>query len=197
MGYDLHITRRAQWHATDGPAITVEQWRAFVDADPDLRMDDSLGEDVALWSGGRVPGWIAWRDGNLETTHPDDALLRKMVAIAGALDARAVGDDGERYDADGVAHPAPRPGLFARLKAWWQAQRTAPVAAADPLPFAVGDRVRDTFGNLATVVRIDLRAHSGLGDVLVRYDDGRELHCAAIAHGLEIAQSPATRGSTG
>jgi hypothetical protein len=197
MGYDVHITRRAQWQDDRGPAITVEHWRALVAADPELQFDGDLGEDVATWRGGPAPGWIAWRAGNLETKNPDIALLRKMAAIAAVLDAQVQGDDGERYDAAGNAQPAPRPrrpGLVARLWSWWRAQRTRVITLA-PLPFAVGDRVRDTFGNVGTVVRIDLRAHSGLGDVAVRYDDGRVVHNAAIAHGLEPADAATAPGT--
>jgi hypothetical protein len=81
---------------------------------------------------------------------------------------------------------------FAR---WWSnmiSPGATPLNAAQ-LPFKVGDRVQDIFGdkNTGTVTRIDVRAEHGLGLITVKYDDGREIYSAAIAHGLVPIQNDA------
>jgi len=64
-------------------------------------------------------------------------------------------------------------------------------AGADPrpqpaeLPFTVGDRVADTWGNRALVTEIDVAAEHGLGRIRRRYEDGRELSCSVVAHDLK------------
>lgn len=55
------------------------------------------------------------------------------------------------------------------------------------LPFAVGDRVRDTWGNKHTVVRIEPKADHGKGVIRTRRDDGTELSHMMFAHGLTHA----------
>src|SRR5688500_3851169 len=98
MGYNLYITRREDWMDEDGPGISLEEWRSYVESDAELRMDDSLGEHVAVWSGPSTEvSWLAWTGGNLETKNPDEPLVRKMIAVAAALGAKVQGDDGERY----------------------------------------------------------------------------------------------------
>jgi hypothetical protein len=54
-----------------------------------------------------------------------------------------------------------------------------------PPSFAQGDRVKDTWGNLGTVASVDTAAEHGLGRVIVKMDDGREVRVALIASGLE------------
>jgi len=36
MGYDIHITRRQSWADTGAPEITLAEWQAIVDSDPEL-----------------------------------------------------------------------------------------------------------------------------------------------------------------
>ncbi len=38
MGYDVHITRKAEW-SDDESAITLGEWLSVVDADPEMRLD--------------------------------------------------------------------------------------------------------------------------------------------------------------
>jgi len=58
-------------------------------------------------------------------------------------------------------------------------------AQVDGLPFEVGDRVTDTWGNAAVVTEIDRKVEHGLGRIRIRYDDGRELAYSVVAHGLK------------
>ena len=39
MGYDLHITRRAEWADRDGPEITLKEWEAYVRSDDEVRIE--------------------------------------------------------------------------------------------------------------------------------------------------------------
>ena len=55
------------------------------------------------------------------------------------------------------------------------------------VPFRVGDRVRDTWGNYHTVIEVDPKAEQGLGIIRTRREsDGVELGSAMIAHGLTL-----------
>lgn len=198
MGYVLHITRRRDWSDPAGPEISFQEWLTHVRSDPELRMDASLGDDVTVWSGPsahELPG-LFWVDGNIETKYPDEALIRKMVAIATTLGGSVQGDDGERYDASGLTIAAPVPTKLQRLRRWWSnllSPRLKPMNAAE-VPFKVGDRVRDIFGNrsIGTITRIDLRAEHGMGLISVTYDDGRIVHGAAFAPGFEPVRSEST-----
>lgn len=122
MGYDVHITRKAHWWDEDGPAISEQEWRTYLDSDPEMRLDgyaeastpsgDTLRvEDpgIAVWTAhprlAEHGGWIQHENqtGNIVVTNPDDAFLAKMWAIAQALQAKVVGDEGEEYGPYGQA----------------------------------------------------------------------------------------------
>lgn len=189
MGYDLHITRRKDWSDENDRSISLDEWRSYVESDPELRMDDSLGDHFAVWSGPsahELP-WLTWANGNIDSKNPDQPLIRKMVAVAAALGASVQGDDGERYDQSAAPEPRPSPGLLERAKAFWSEVTARPLSPLDPseLPFKVGDRVRDVFGNEATVTAIDLRAEQGVGVITVKYEDGRIVQSTAVAHGFD------------
>ncbi len=51
-------------------------------------------------------------------------------------------------------------------------------------PFSVGQRVRTGWGRPATVISIDCNAHAGVGQIEVRYDDGRVATTNCMSHGL-------------
>jgi hypothetical protein len=59
-----------------------------------------------------------------------------------------------------------------------------PAAGAD-VPFVEGQRVRTPWGRPATIVRIDRMADGGLGEIELRYDDGRTATTNCVSHGLE------------
>ena len=52
----------------------------------------------------------------------------------------------------------------------------------------VGDRVKDVWGALGTVIRIDAAAEHGLGLLTVRYDDGRVISASLVAHDYRLAE---------
>jgi len=194
MGYNLYITRRDKTlMPTKDSEIALEEWNRWVESDPELRFDESLGEHTAFWSGRsdlEIP-WLQWGDGCIETKNPDDALIAKMVSIAEALGASVRGEGGERYGGPFEPEPIERPTILQRLRSWWQSRASSPAELeVSDLPFRVGDRVRDVFGdrNPATITKIDLNADHGMGRITVRYDDGRIGHHVAISHGLESSK---------
>jgi hypothetical protein len=197
MGYDLHVTRG------DGQPIGEAEWRAYVASDRELDLtgvaeaetpDGTLRYEnpgLACWRGHPAgePVWFDFRDGQVVVKNPDEPTIGKMLIIAAALRARVQGDDGEIYESPGGS-PAPPPAppqesLGARVRAWLGRLRPAATVEPAALPFVKGDRVRDFRGQMGTVTAIDVHADHGLGRIVVRLDDGRELTLAAIAHGLE------------
>jgi hypothetical protein len=187
LGYDLHITRRRHW-VDSGRDITANEWLDHVRRDPELRLEQENGPYLAVWRGpSELDGpWLDWSDGQIYTKNPGAALVDKMVAIAKQLDAIVQGDDGEIYERAGQAPREPTPSIGERLTRWFERLRPQrPLKIEhESLPFAAGDRVRDTWGNEHTVILIDPEAEHGMGMILTRRDDGTELGHAMIAHGL-------------
>ena len=120
MGYDLHITRAADWSASEDAPITLEEWLAFVRSDPEMRLDgfaeaaNDEGEAIrveapglAVWTAYPRHGvdgnmaWLLWFGGRIDAKNPDEEFRRKLHAIARALRARVQGDEGEVYGPDG------------------------------------------------------------------------------------------------
>ncbi|MFF4259769.1 hypothetical protein ACFY1L_52345 [Streptomyces sp. NPDC001663] len=107
MGYDIHITRRANWWDDEGPEITTAEWETVVEADAELEMVP----EPPGWDGPRH--WIAqmithppeerlgtalyWDSGEIRAKNPTDILIAKMRQPAIALNAKVQGDDGEYY----------------------------------------------------------------------------------------------------
>lgn len=197
MGYDLHITRAQDWTDSESIPITGAEWKALVASDPQLELigaaeaaapDGVLRYEnpgLARWSGHTTDEevWFDLRQGRVVVKNPDEATIAKMVAVASALGARVVGDDGETYDSSGVP-PGPPPVSFAqRVAAWFQRMRPSPAPDVALPPFAVGARVRG-MGGEGTVVSVDPQAMHGHGTIEVRFDDGRVLTYSMFAHDL-------------
>lgn len=102
MGYDLHITRADAWAENTGKEISRAEWDAYVAKDPDLYAFPDMGEDFYRWAAPHIdpagsPPWLAYSEGNIYATYPDEELYGKMLTIARDLHARLQGDDGELY----------------------------------------------------------------------------------------------------
>ena len=102
MGYDLHITRKAQWSDEEGPTIGLDEWLRVIEEDLELSLDQdtqcSCGDDdvvLAAWKGD--PGLLGWFNGEISVKDPDRSLILKMAEIAKRLEAKVQGDDGEEY----------------------------------------------------------------------------------------------------
>ena len=116
MGYDVHITRSPDWTESASNPITIEEWLAAIEADPEMRLDGfaeartPAGETIRYESAG-LAVWTAWprgdhvigeawfdhRNGRIVVKSPDESILAKMREIAEKLQARVVGDEGEYY----------------------------------------------------------------------------------------------------
>lgn len=167
----------------------------MIEQDPELQLDTetrcsmSDGDYVfAAWNG--APGMLEYYNGEIRTKNPDEALVRKMVAIAHRLGAQVQGDDGEVYQPGGTAPREQRvvspPSLIERVKNWLSARRNAKQWQAGLPFFRVGSRVRDSIGRRGTVTEVDRYAEHGAGVLSVRFDDGNEARYALIASGVEL-----------
>jgi hypothetical protein len=196
MGYDLHITRRSEWADDDGPEITLEEWKAYVASDDEVRPDSDNGPTDFLWAAHPQEPWpLCWDRGEINTKNPDETTIRKLVAIANRLSATVQGDDGEIYREDGTSYqresstPAPspaQPGLLTRIASWFRHRRNVRELQSAAPAFRPGQRVKNPWGELGTVLSVDQSANGGLGSVRVRLDDGREQNLSYVASGLEI-----------
>jgi hypothetical protein len=99
MGYDIHITRKEYWVEEDGPAISLEEWLAYVASDADLRLSpERKTMAVMTVAASKYPtAWLDWVRGDIYTKNPDEPILAKMLQIASVLGAKVQGDDGEFY----------------------------------------------------------------------------------------------------
>jgi hypothetical protein len=137
VGYDVHITRKQSWSDLGGPEISLAEWIAVVESDPEMRLDgyaetkvpngvQRLERDgLAVWiaysgheKAGNI-GWFDYREGNVAVKNPDSEILTKMSSLAERLVATVQGDEGELYDASGniiqstnASPPTRRP--------WWK-----------------------------------------------------------------------------
>jgi hypothetical protein len=82
MGYELHITRAKSWAQNTKHRISAQEWLAYVAKDPELSLSRDGGSYFVKWSGKSKLNepWLDWRNGNIETKSPDEALIDKMVA---------------------------------------------------------------------------------------------------------------------
>ncbi|HEY6255255.1 MAG TPA: hypothetical protein VIY51_05620 [Xanthobacteraceae bacterium] len=136
MGYDLHITRKNDWSDPKGPKISLAEWLAFVNGDPEMRLeahaearlDDGsavrgVPEGLSIWTeysqhdeaGNKA--WFLYSRGEVTVKNPDEEIIRKMWSVAQALSAKVQGDDGEVYDS--CANESHRKEYLPK-KAWWK-----------------------------------------------------------------------------
>lgn len=120
MGYELHITRASTWVEADTNPITLEEWLAYVESDPELEIDEigeatttegetlSTGDPgLAIWTahpldgadGGRA--WIYHCQNCIVVKNPDEAFIAKMWRIAQHFGAKVFGDEDEECGQNG------------------------------------------------------------------------------------------------
>ena len=117
MGYDVHVVRTTHWLDARTDPIGKPDVDAAIDADPDLAWSGTDYVDMTD-DGGTVTRYfmITWRGvstfwwyrDQLLCKDPSQGQIAKLVDLARTLQARVVGDEGERYDL--------KPGLFGRRK---------------------------------------------------------------------------------
>ncbi|MGB3007882.1 MAG: hypothetical protein WBC06_15315 [Chitinophagaceae bacterium] len=118
MGYELHITRKANWFdEDDSRQISFDEWTQILVDDKEMRLDgfaevattngDTIkveSEGLSIWtkySGNGLNGNYAWFDyslGRIVCKNPDDEIISKMLDIAKRLNAKVQGDEGEIYE---------------------------------------------------------------------------------------------------
>ena len=112
MGYNLYITRAESWLDKEKSPIDMDEWEAAVAADPELEWstEDYYDRNVngkierlylVIWTThhDRVP--FLFEDSAIEIKNPDNATIKKMVALAGKLMAKVLGEEDEEYGPDG------------------------------------------------------------------------------------------------
>ncbi len=92
MGYAVHIRRKAG-------AISLDQWLSAARGTPDLREEAPLDSGPPRFVWGEAI--FVWRGGEVHVDDLDDEWCAKLGEVADRLGAEAIGDDGERYLADG------------------------------------------------------------------------------------------------
>lgn len=119
MGYEVFITRNPFGREEKQPAITLTEWLDYVKQDDELRLDETAeivppdgtkicmpGNGLCVWvgwpkhddsSGARV--YFDFRRGRICSKGGDETVLKKLLAVANALNAVVQGDEGELYGA--------------------------------------------------------------------------------------------------
>ncbi len=46
MGYDVHITRKDEWFSEEGAEISLDEWKQYIDSDPEMRLDNYAETDT-------------------------------------------------------------------------------------------------------------------------------------------------------
>lgn len=106
MSSSVHITRQAD----DGreTPITLEEWNAFVEADPDLKRPEpghlNYSETLVLLPSSSDPPddwqWLSWCSGSISSDYPQQPMLRKIAQIARHFEAVVTNDEGEVWAID-------------------------------------------------------------------------------------------------
>ncbi|MFC0528386.1 hypothetical protein [Phytohabitans kaempferiae] len=126
MGYDLHISRALFWSYGKRYPIMEREFADLIEREPDLWFEpDRKGTRPAFVGEGgddRIAGlpvplglrhfgwhsgtegadggeseWLHVSNGQIQSTWPGEALIRRMAALARSLDAWLMGDDCELY----------------------------------------------------------------------------------------------------
>lgn len=190
MGYDLHITRRTNW-SDDGNDIAADEWLAYIERNVDLLRQPDNGPYFVSWSTGVNQSWFDWSNGQIYSKNPDSAVIDKMVSIARQLDAHVQGDEGEIYSSGSLPPRPQEVSLRQRFANWlgrFRARSHQPITH-EPLPFGVGDTVRDVWGKEHEVVSIDPNAEHGMGVIRTRrLSDGTKQFTSMIAHHFQLVR---------
>jgi hypothetical protein len=139
VGYEVYATRAVHWVDAATAPIPLDEWLAYVESDPEMRLDGYAEAEVSggavlryeneglavwlAWSGDEEDGnraWFDFRKGCVVVKNPDEEILSKLVDIATALGARVVGDDGELYPQSPAAASADTSKASHRDRPWWR-----------------------------------------------------------------------------
>ncbi|GGO08317.1 hypothetical protein [Micromonospora parathelypteridis] len=112
MGYELHITRAAEYYDSEEHPIALDEWFSYAENTPALTVGGWIwwGEDrhpfyVYTCADGSVVS-MTWFEGAIDVKgHFGGDAYREFGSFAEDLRADLQGDDGERYTASGVLPP--------------------------------------------------------------------------------------------
>ena len=111
MGYELHITRAEEWLDSDDAPILLDEWLRYAEGSPLL----ALGGWIEWSDLGRVPVFaytcadgdkasLTWDGAQILVKGVrDDVGVLDLLKVAEHFHANLIGDDGERYTAEGIA----------------------------------------------------------------------------------------------
>jgi hypothetical protein len=104
MGYDVHITRKAQWFEPHGPEISADEWASYVDTHGECHWEPPAGREHEIDDAVLIVdsldlevGRVWWNGGEIRTKNPSPELMAYMIEVADTLDARLMGDESETY----------------------------------------------------------------------------------------------------
>ncbi|SRR5712691_6927574 len=127
MAYDLHIVRTKDWTEAASTPITRQDVDNLIAADSELAWSTTDYVDMADKAGVSTRYYlITWRSqpcfwwyrDQIQCSGPNDAQQSKLVQMARALSAYAVGDDGETYPLEQTSAPAALPPTAPGRKPW-------------------------------------------------------------------------------
>ena len=134
--YTIHITRRELWSDKKNyNAISLREWIDYVNRDHQMALVNEIeiplrwmklgdtniiyrSEGLSFWKVHSFEGkmycntWFEYERGNIDVSNPNDEIIKKMIAIAGRLEAKVQGDNGEIYDYNYFP--------IATKKPWWK-----------------------------------------------------------------------------
>lgn len=113
MGYNLHITKAAEWSQSSANPISEIEWKTAVAADGRLQMDTTARalnpktHEIIQVSNPLMASWVDpktnekhyfyyWR-GEISVKNPSESAIKKMKELALRLGAHVLGDEGEPY----------------------------------------------------------------------------------------------------
>ena len=127
MAYDLHIVRTKDWTMAADKPVTKQDVDALIGSDGELKWSTTDYVDMKGATGAVTRYWmIAWRGqpcfwwyrDQIRCSGPDDAQQLKLVQMARALGAYAIGDDGEMYPLEQMSAPPTVSSSVAPRRPW-------------------------------------------------------------------------------
>jgi hypothetical protein len=127
MGYEIRITRKANWFDEE-PRIALAEWTACIKADPELAFNDDerlkkygfhsaqRDEQLASWlsysknQANKMMALFYFDGSDISCKNPDKEIARKMWRIAQVLKAKVQGDELELYNEKGERFWQQKPG---------------------------------------------------------------------------------------
>jgi len=113
MGYELHITRAAEWVDSEEHPIGRDEWATYADQHPDLVSNGSvewadIGRETTYDCTDKYGSAVSlsWRRGKVDVYGCNGEDYSKLLAIADGLNARLVGDEDEEYSLFGPVDPS-------------------------------------------------------------------------------------------